>query len=185
MNPRSCTCSCPEPHPRVGLDEQIDFLRGQLKTARMEVSQRLHWFDDESNPEVFVGEQSVDDEADGLLRHVGCLPVGASAIHSRQYPGHNQRQRPIIDIPFVQSQFPARFEWLVAPLVCRARPDVRIDAQMTARVDRESGTSFAVFEACVVQKWCEPLGTPRSSRPEGLYDNRSTTGSNGRGVSWR
>ena len=78
----------------------------------MEVSQRLDGFDDESNPELFVGEQSGDDEADRLLRHVGCLPVSAPGIHSRQYPGHKQRPRPIADIPFVQSQFPARFERL-------------------------------------------------------------------------
>jgi hypothetical protein len=150
MNPRSGACSCPEPRPRVGLDEQIDFLRGQLKTARVEVSQRLDGFDDESNPEAFVGEQSVDDEADRLLRHVLVSQLALLSFIRGQYPGHKLHTKPISYIPFVQSQFPARFESLVAPLVCRPRPYVRIDAQMTASVERESGTSLAVWQA---ERW--------------------------------
>ena len=42
------------------------------------------------------------------------------------------------------------FGVLVALLVCRAHPYVRIDTQMTARVGRESGTSLAV---CPEERW--------------------------------
>jgi hypothetical protein len=112
----------------------------------MEVSQRLDGFDDESNPEVFVGEQSVDDEADRLLRHVVVSQLALLSFIRGQYPGHKLGTKPISYIPFVQSRFPARFESLVAPLVCLARPYVRIDAQLTASVDRESGTSLAVWQ---------------------------------------
>src|ERR1700704_1945126 len=113
MDARSGSRAGPEPGPRVRLDEQVDFLRRQLETARMEVGEGLHGFDDESNPEVFVGEQPVDDDADRLLRH-GCLPVSPAVIHSRQYAGHKQRATPIGLIPFVQSQFSAQSEFLVA-----------------------------------------------------------------------
>ena len=55
-------------------DEQINFIRCELEAARLEVGQGLDGFDGKSNPEGFVGEQSVHDDPDHLLRH-GCLSL--------------------------------------------------------------------------------------------------------------
>jgi hypothetical protein len=57
----------PEPQTRIGSAEQIDLIRAQFKASHAEFCHRLHPIDKESDPQVFVGEQSLDYVSNRLL----------------------------------------------------------------------------------------------------------------------
>ena len=59
----------PEPQARIGSAEQVDIISAQFTAASAKFCDCLHPIDKESDPQVFVGEQSFDDVSNGLLRH--------------------------------------------------------------------------------------------------------------------
>ena len=56
-----------EPQARIGSAEQVDLVSGQFTPAHAEFCDCFHPIDKESDPQVFIAEQSFDDVSNGLL----------------------------------------------------------------------------------------------------------------------
>jgi len=61
------------PGPWIAPDQRIDFVRGQLVALVAQIHQRLARPLDESEPQVFVGEQPAHHELNRFLRHVAVI----------------------------------------------------------------------------------------------------------------
>jgi hypothetical protein len=59
--------AAPEPETSIRLEEQIDLVRRQSQALELELRERLDPIAGKSNTEVFIGEQSLDDDSNHVL----------------------------------------------------------------------------------------------------------------------
>jgi hypothetical protein len=59
----------PGPQAGIGLDEQVDFTRGERQSERVQIAERLDAIDRKTKPKLLVREQPIDHDGDCGLRH--------------------------------------------------------------------------------------------------------------------
>jgi hypothetical protein len=85
--------TAPEPQSGICPAEQIDLVGPELETMETEVRQSLHTIAHESDPQVLVSEQLVDNDSNHLSRHCATSHSIEVAQHSRHSGGTLKREK--------------------------------------------------------------------------------------------